>query len=384
MEGEPGPGGSPLPLGDMDFQNLCKDLLRSGEISSDGELTEIAKQEISRQTNGSSQMIRSASDLVRTHVNSWIKTEPNLILIQNLNPVPPDNPTTCTTLTTEEFGGPLGLEINAVNTGIKSKEAHYSESLRKIYINQNRFVNIEFRLKNLLPDSSPIASDLFIRAVCIFVSADDFAEPVRVCYTHCRDSSGNLKCEIAEHLVRCSHSTSLYEMNQCSGRHSVITPFPEYNQQPGSEGSTCQLAYKFMDLGSCSGGLNRRETALIFTLEDSAGKVIGRRLLHLRICTCPKRDFESEEKAREKQLSKNVLKCTPTPTAGKQQIMHGGKRKALWVLAYGEENYHALQAIAETLEKKDGGDVNQWKDTMKRFNNALDTDTANVPKKLKM
>ena len=64
----------------------------------------------------------------------------------------------------------------------------------------------------------------------------------------------------------------------------------------------------------------------------SRGKVIGRRLLHLRICTCPKRDFESEEKNREKQLSKNVLKCTPTPTAGKQQIMHGGKRKAFWVL----------------------------------------------------
>ena len=98
----------------------------------------------------------------------------------------------------------------------------------------------------LLPDSSPIASDLFIRAVCIFVSADDFAEPVKVCYTHCRDSSGNLKCEISEHLVRCSHSSSIYEMNQYSGRHSVITPFPEYNQQPGAEGGVCQLAYKFM------------------------------------------------------------------------------------------------------------------------------------------
>ena len=80
-------------------------------------------------------MIRSASDLVRTHVNSWIKTEPNLILIQNLNPVPPDNPTTCTTLTTEEFGGPLGLEINAVNTGIKSKEAHVSETLYIFLLN---------------------------------------------------------------------------------------------------------------------------------------------------------------------------------------------------------------------------------------------------------
>ena len=50
--------------------------------------------------------------------------------------------------------------------------------------------------------------------MCIFVSADDFSEPVKVCYTHCRDSSGNLKCEIAEHLVRCSHPSSLYEMNQ--------------------------------------------------------------------------------------------------------------------------------------------------------------------------
>ena len=61
--------------------------------------------------------------------------------------------------------------------------------------------------------------------------------------------------------------------------------------------------------------------------------MIGRRLLHLRICTCPKRDFESEEKNREKQLSKNVLKCGGgTPTAGKQQIVQSGKRKALWVL----------------------------------------------------
>ena len=98
------------------------------------------------------------------------------------------------------------------------------------------------------------------------------------------------------------------------------------------------------DLGSCSGGLNRRETALIFTLEDNAGKVIGRRLLHLRICTCPKRDFESEQKNREKQLSKNILKSTEgTPGECKQQIAQTGKRKAYWVLAYGEENYHALK-----------------------------------------
>ena len=48
-----------------------------------------------------------------------------------------------------------------------------------------------------------------------------------------------------------------------SGRHSVRTAIP--HPQPGTD--EVQLAYKFMDLGSCSGGLNRREVAVIFTLE---------------------------------------------------------------------------------------------------------------------
>ncbi len=35
--------------------------------------------------------------------------------------------------------------------------------------------------------------------------------------------------------------------------------------QPGS--TEVSIGYKFMDLGSCPGGLNRRDTAVIFTLE---------------------------------------------------------------------------------------------------------------------
>lgn len=48
-----------------------------------------------------------------------------------------------------------------------------------------------------------------------------------------------------------------------SKRHSVVT---EVNQpQPGC--NEVVLGYRFMDLGSCPGGLNRRDTAVIFTLE---------------------------------------------------------------------------------------------------------------------
>jgi tumor protein p63 len=109
-----------------------------------------------------------------------------------------------------------------------------------------------------------------------------------------------------------------------SKRHSVVTPIP--NNDPGGCNEVA-LAYKFMDLGSCSGGLNRRETAIVFTLEleDS---VIGRKVLPLRICTCPKRDMEQEEKNREKQLNGhqsvlnlNIVDQTTTDVAlGKKQF----------------------------------------------------------------
>ena len=61
------------------------------------------------------------------------------------------------------------------------------------------------------------------------------------------------------------------------------------------------------------------------------GDVLGRRVLPVRICTCPRRDLEQEEKNREKQLSKssvlNVPQMSPDPVANT-----GDKRKAFWIL----------------------------------------------------
>ena len=58
------------------------------------------------------------------------------------------------------------------------------------------------------------------------------------------------------------------------------------------------------------------------------GNVIGRRVLQLRICTCPKRDMEQEEKHRQKAASVlgNATNCV------KPQPLAGEKRRAYWVL----------------------------------------------------
>ena len=169
----------------------------------------------------------------------------------------------------------------------------------------------------------------------------------------------------------CKNTIILFHFFIVSGRQSVVAPFLP-------SGTSVLLGYKFMDLGSCSGGLNRRETALIFTLEDSEyvwicfrtvfqiwslqnmknlsatfllkystdfqyqsyndllmrffisifrGNVLGRQVLQLRICTCPKRDMDQDEKNNDKQVSKNVLS-----NPRRLDPVSADKRQAFWVL----------------------------------------------------
>ena len=61
--------------------------------------------------------------------------------------------------------------------------------------------------------------------------------------------------------------------------------------------------------------------------------MLGRRVLPVRICTCPRRDLEQEEKNREKQLSKSsVLNVPQSPGPDPVGAKNGEKRKAFWIL----------------------------------------------------
>ena len=73
-----------------------------------------------------------------------------------------------------------------------------------------------------------------------------------------------------------------------SGRLSLLLPL-----RPGPRPASAHL--RFLCLGSCPGGINRRPLLLVFTLEDGAASILGRATVNLRICSCPRRDLNTEE-----------------------------------------------------------------------------------------
>ena len=89
-----------------------------------------------------------------------------------------------------------------------------------------------------------------------------------------------------------------------SKRMSVVVPYEE----PEVGDSRCLHVIKFMCLGSDVGGINRRPLKIIFTLENGNGSVLGRSLMDLRICSCPKRDRQQEE-AKKRQRDQVLLQA---------------------------------------------------------------------------
>ena len=101
---------------------------------------------------------------------------------------------------------------------------------------------------------------------------------------------------VRDHLVRASHEAATYESDPKSKRLSVVVPF----EKPQGGTHYCGHLFEFMCLNSDVGGINRKPVKLIFTLEqafeDHEGlSVIGRFVVGLRTCSCPKRDKKQDE-----------------------------------------------------------------------------------------
>lgn len=183
-----------------------------------------------------------------------------------------------------EWAGVHFFDVKVDLTGMHKKHYVYSHKLNKLFVDMGKVVPFQIKW-----DGQP---GLCVRALMMFSVADNLKHPVRRCLTHKHvDDPSNINYQYSEHVLATENDNASYEVNETSNRHSVKVPLNSL--QHGCD--HILVNYKFMCKTSCTGGLNRSPTDVIFTLENMGGEVLGRQIVGVKICSCPKRDKEREE-----------------------------------------------------------------------------------------
>ncbi|XP_066998520.1 cellular tumor antigen p53 isoform X2 [Anabrus simplex] len=193
---------------------------------------------------------------------------------------------TCKLPCQEEYPGPyeFDLQLNA-ETSMRNRWL-YSQKLKKVYVSMLSKLSIQFKWIQK-------EAGLRVRALLVYCMEDHFKFPVLRCPNHTSpDVPCNIGFQYVDHIVRCDNDRAEYHKDEDSGRLSVVVPL----DVPHAGTDWVTVVYSFVCKNSCPVGMNRRATAIIFTLERPNGEVIGRRKMGVRICSCPKRDKEKEER----------------------------------------------------------------------------------------
>ncbi|XP_058812941.1 cellular tumor antigen p53-like isoform X2 [Topomyia yanbarensis] len=162
----------------------------------------------------------------------------------------------------------------------------YSEILRKLFVKMGNTCTFNVSLAA----ASDVATIVRVMVVCS--APEDLHNPVSRCDNHrCSDKSDILD-DIKTHVVRCKNEQVSYvgikEGKIFEERLAVLVPLGHSNKTG--------ITLEFVCQNSCR-NINRRATALVFTLENEAGEILGRQTFQIKICTNIKRDKLNEEKA---------------------------------------------------------------------------------------
>ncbi|KAK3923768.1 Cellular tumor antigen p53 [Frankliniella fusca] len=244
-----------------------------------------------------------------------------------------------------EWAGIHFFDVKVDLSGLHKKYYVYSSKLNKLFVDMDKVVPFQIKW-----DGHP---GLYVRAMMMFCVAEHLKQPVRRCLTHKHtDDPSNFNYEHSEHVLATENDNCKYEVNPNSLRHSVKVPL---SLQHGCDHTL--INYKFMCKTSCTGGLNRSPTDIIFTLENEVGEVFGRQIIGVKICSCPKRDKEKEEtnlaepsgktKIKRKKEEKPSKLMDP-PKKIKQELFESSPYSSFMVTA---ANPQIAQLLKEHIKK---------------------------------
>lgn len=244
---------------------------------------------------GSQQFPNQAEEYIKPYTEEKVFNQNMRQTFQEANTAP--------ILAKDEFGGDYNFQL-MLNPENSAKHWAYSKNLCKIFIQMEQVLPLFFQW-------TPTVDGLWVRATMVYKLDQHRSIPVIRCPNHMATDT-DIDQRHLKHVIRCTHPASSYQ-ESASGHLSVVTPLGT----PVAGAVTVPVDFKFFCKNSCTAGMNRRPTEIIFTLETANNQILARRKLEVRICSCPKRDKDKEEK--------EVLGLSTPTSSGK--ILHGKKRK---------------------------------------------------------
>ncbi|CAO1429403.1 unnamed protein product [Diamesa hyperborea] len=202
------------------------------------------------------------------------------------------------------------VQLHSENSGKSSYM--YSSKLNKVFVKLGSAMNVYVSYATI--DSN---TEVFVRAMIVYSNHDDLNEPVKKCPNHKEQSLGCLP-EIIPHILKCAVPETEYKGVEngvkFNERIAIVVPMKSLAEnEPLKLEFTCQ--------NSCSGGMNRKMTSIVFTLEDQWQRILGRKLMNFKVCSCPKRDKEKEEGSVPKNLPKK-RKADSVPSTSSKKISY--------------------------------------------------------------
>lgn len=180
------------------------------------------------------------------------------------------------------------FEINMRGDSSNKSNWLYSPQLNKVFVKIDTPMNV-YPVFNTGGSSK---DNFFIRAMIVYTSQNDLPEPVVKCPNH-RERNQR---EFPDHILHCVNSgTAVTYVGMPNGK--VFGERLAVVVNMGKIASNEPLKIEFSCQNSCSGGMNRKSTTLVFTLEDQNQNILGRKVMHFKVCSCPRRDKEKDEQS---------------------------------------------------------------------------------------
>lgn len=195
----------------------------------------------------------------------------------------------------------------------------FSPPLNKVFVKMNTPMNVYPSFNN-----KGNAMDQFnIRAMIVYSSPHDLPVPVNKCPNHKQGQE-----QLVDHILRCTNNGATY-IGHSNGKLFAEKLAMYINM--GYVAANEPLTLQFTCQNSCSGGINRRLTSLVFTLEDGAQNILGRKVMHFKVCSCPRRDKEKDESTTKVLPKKRKAEAGSLPSTSTKR-MHLSKQDSDSVL----------------------------------------------------